>query len=176
MTSSDRSQHGPGGRPRSPETPSTPVPGGRERQGGVSDAQMAVQPLLVARPVSSRGGPGSTHAAGTCSCGIAHNRPAEYDAPADGRDTITNQQWNDAATAVDEAVRLSTERDQARDIAVELENQLAAVRDLHVDSYTTRGMGRATDIPPGYWTAYCEHDQQDWPCATIRALGGEDGK
>ncbi|MBQ1164328.1 hypothetical protein KBZ21_40775, partial [Streptomyces sp. A73] len=41
-----------------------------------------------------------------------------------------------------EQAELRAERDRARSTAVALENQLAAVRGLHVDSYTTRGVGR----------------------------------
>ncbi|MBQ1164488.1 hypothetical protein KBZ21_41630, partial [Streptomyces sp. A73] len=36
------------------------------------------------------------------------------------------------------------------------------MRGLHVDSYTTRGVGRGTDTPPDYWTPYCTHDSQTW--------------
>jgi hypothetical protein len=69
-----------------------------------------------------------------------------------------------------EADRLTGERDRARGLAVTLENQLAAVSGLHVDSYTSHGIGRGNDTPPDYWTAYCEHDNQDWPCPTVRTL------
>ncbi|MBQ1163963.1 hypothetical protein KBZ21_38840, partial [Streptomyces sp. A73] len=63
----------------------------------------------------------------------------------------------EAAMAVADAeqAELRAERDRARSPAVALENQLAAVRGLHVDSYTTRGVGRGTDTPPDYWTPYC---------------------
>jgi hypothetical protein len=73
-------------------------------------------------------------------------------------------------TAEQQQTELRDERDRAREWAVRLENQLAAVRGLHVDSHTTRGVGRATDTPPNYWTPYCEHDSQNWPCDTVRAL------
>ncbi|MBQ1163842.1 hypothetical protein KBZ21_38230, partial [Streptomyces sp. A73] len=55
----------------------------------------------------------------------------------------------EAAMAVADAeqAELRAERDRARSTAVALENQLAAVRGLHVDSYTTRGVGRGTDTP-----------------------------
>jgi len=122
-------------------------------------------------------------------------------------DTITNQQWHDAAGAVDVAVRrdrfasaiyeranpgfrwadahpddrtafgadgaaaaavadlelarLAAERDRARDTAVELESQLAAVRDLHA---------RDDSNPAGPW---CDTCLTAWPCATARALDGE---
>ncbi|MBQ1165341.1 hypothetical protein KBZ21_45955, partial [Streptomyces sp. A73] len=60
----------------------------------------------------------------------------------------------EAAMAVADAeqAELRAERDRARSTAVAQENQLAAVRGLHVDSYTTRGVGRGTDTPPDYWT------------------------
>ncbi|WP_030407500.1 hypothetical protein [Streptomyces albus] len=68
-----------------------------------------------------------------------------------------------------ETARLRAERDQARRIAVALENQLAAVRGLHVDSITASGVVRFNPDTGGD-TAYCTHDSQNWPCATIRAI------
>ncbi|MEU2603230.1 hypothetical protein [Streptomyces albus] len=67
------------------------------------------------------------------------------------------------------AERAERQRDDARRIAVALENQLAAVRGLHVDSITASGVVRFNPDTGGD-TAYCTHDSQNWPCATIRAI------
>lgn len=52
-----------------------------------------------------------------------------------------------------------SERDRARDIAVALEQQLAAVTALHV-----------YDAGAGYCEVCANHGDIEWPCATVRAL------
>ena len=44
------------------------------------------------------------------------------------------------------------------------------LRDMHVSSHETRGVGRHTDANDKRWTAYCEYDSQDWPCETVEIL------
>ena len=43
------------------------------------------------------------------------------------------------------------------------------LRDMHVSSEETRGVGRHSHEHGG-WTAYCEYDSQDWPCETVELL------
>jgi len=62
--------------------------------------------------------------------------------------------------AWDVAAGLRGERDRARDVAVALEQQVAAVQDLH------QPVGGRRDYP-------CISCGYGWPCATARALGVE---
>ncbi|MGO1791707.1 MAG: hypothetical protein ACTHZ5_15970 [Micrococcaceae bacterium] len=62
-------------------------------------------------------------------------------------------------TLVAERDEARSERDRARDIAVALEQQLAAVTALHV-----------YDAEAGYCEVCANHGDIEWPCATVRAL------
>ncbi|MFE9382339.1 hypothetical protein ACFYMO_03745 [Streptomyces sp. NPDC007025] len=62
------------------------------------------------------------------------------------------------AVADAEQAELRAERDRAREVAVRLENQLAAVRALHA---------RDDSNPHGPWCNTC---LTTWPCHTIRAI------
>lgn len=58
---------------------------------------------------------------------------------------------------------LTAQRDMARDVAVQLEQQVAAVRSLH---------GPLEDQKYGFRT--CDQCSQFWPCETVRILDGDE--
>lgn len=108
----------------------------------------------------------------TCDCGITHGRPAEYDAPASRegkglRDRLAerNRQLQETDAI---AMRLRSERDQASRIAVELENQLAAVRGLH--SAMKRGGLTICAHCSGWDGRRCRGAVTPWPCDTTGAI------
>lgn len=62
-------------------------------------------------------------------------------------------------------VQLRDERDRARRVAVKLEQQVAAVAALHV-----------YNAEADYCDLCASHGDTEWPCATIRALGPQEGQ